>query len=374
MQKNIKSSIPYNFPISKRMMWRGGKIFILFSILGLLLVYLFNDKTNVNLHLRTLQLPFLLLVAVLTGCDYMLGACRIYYMTRVLGKRIRFVEALKADFSNTFLSAVTPLQTGGGPAQLYILYKAGLQVGEAMAVSFMNFIFTCTFLFSMSGFVVVSGYGSVNTGMLMNLFRFSYLFFCFLVVLGIIIRFKPAVGLWFVQFFKQITHFAFPRYEHWIDRLFNGLVSQLGVWWNNFSYLFREKKLLLIGGYGITLILFTNKYSLSYCVIRGLGLDVGYSDVLLAMVVLNALLYFTPTPGASGVAEVAAATIMTRLIPGEYTIAYTVIWRLFSSYLGVTIGGIVLFKAILSSIGSVFVKKETVPEYVSDYQSPVSEN
>lgn len=361
MQKDSISHILYNFPLSKKLILQGVKIFILFSFLGIIGVYLLSEKGIANIQLQVIRVPFFLLVILLTGCDYILGACRIYYMTWVLGKRIRFKEAIKTELCSIFLSTVTPLQTGGGPAQLYILYQAGLKVGEAMAISFMNFIFTVLFIYTISGLVIAFGYDSLGIGMLANLFSFSVLFFFFLIVFGIVLYFKPLFGTWIIHILKTVIHLVLPNHGNWIDRIYDSLINHLKIWWINFSYFFKEKKLFLLGGFSITVIIFMNKYTMSYCVIRGLGLNVEYIEVLSLMVILNALLYFTPTPGASGIAEITTAVFMKSLIPGEYTVTYTIIWLFFASYLGATIGGIILFKTIFASLDSIRDRTKNSP-------------
>jgi uncharacterized membrane protein YbhN (UPF0104 family) len=56
------------------------------------------------------------------------------------------------------------------------------------------------------------------------------------------------------------------------------------------------------------------------------------------------LLYFAPTPGASGVGEVLSAAVMSSYVPRELTPIYILVWRLALSYF--TIGfGFLVFSA-----------------------------
>ena len=67
---------------------------------------------------------------------------------------------------------------------------------------------------------------------------------------------------------------------------------------------------------------------------------------------LHILLYFFPTPGGSGAAEVASAVVMQSLIPSALLPAYTLLWRTSIMYFPVLIGGIILIRYIRKSTGS----------------------
>lgn len=354
------------FPIRKRIIRKGVKIFILCTILGLVGVHFLNENTLKGITIDTIKAPFFLLVIMLTACDYMLGGGRIAYTTWAVGKKIRYINAIRADLSNTFLASVTPMQTGGGPAQLYILSQAGLKLGEAMTVSLVNFISTMFFIFSVAGMLIFSGQGPIDSGLLSGLFKFGYLFACFLITLIALIKWRPGIAFFFIRFFKKLSHVLFPKFENDIEKLFTGLIDHLRIFWVNIVYLAKNKKLVLLGGLAITVVLFLNKYTMAYCVIRGLGIDIAYKEILFAMVILNSLLYFSPSPGASGIAEIAAASIMGTLIPSSYLIGFIVIWRVFSSYLGVSLGAIVIYKAFSSTIDSVWDSEGVASDFISN--------
>jgi uncharacterized membrane protein YbhN (UPF0104 family) len=55
---------------------------------------------------------------------------------------------------------------------------------------------------------------------------------------------------------------------------------------------------------------------------------------------------FIPTPGASGVAEVGFAALFSPVCPGELLSIYMLLWRFFTFYLGVIIGGIIVINIL----------------------------
>ncbi|MEP6591934.1 MAG: lysylphosphatidylglycerol synthase domain-containing protein, partial [Gemmatimonadota bacterium] len=63
-----------------------------------------------------------------------------------------------------------------------------------------------------------------------------------------------------------------------------------------------------------------------------------FVDVLLLQTLITFLLYFAPTPGASGVAEVLSAAVMSLYLPRELTPLYTLVWRCILSWFTIAFG------------------------------------
>jgi uncharacterized protein (TIRG00374 family) len=106
----------------------------------------------------------------------------------------------------------------------------------------------------------------------------------------------------------------------------------------------RRHKLRFAASVGLSVLVFANKYLAGYLAARALGLDPPLVDLILVQAFLNVLLYFFPTPGASGGAEVSAAVLMAPLVPAPLLAPYTLLWRTATTYLSVVVGGIVLVR------------------------------
>ncbi|MEZ4377075.1 MAG: lysylphosphatidylglycerol synthase domain-containing protein [Gemmatimonadales bacterium] len=63
-----------------------------------------------------------------------------------------------------------------------------------------------------------------------------------------------------------------------------------------------------------------------------------FVDVLLVQTLITFLLYFAPTPGASGIAEVLSAAVMSVYVPRGLVPLYTIIWRLILSWFTIAAG------------------------------------
>ena len=84
-----------------------------------------------------------------------------------------------------------------------------------------------------------------------------------------------------------------------------------------------------------------NKLLAGYVALRALGLHANFVDILLVQTLVMFLLYFAPTPGASGIGEVLSAAVMSSYVPRELTPIYILLWRLTLTYWTLAFGFVV---------------------------------
>ena len=81
-----------------------------------------------------------------------------------------------------------------------------------------------------------------------------------------------------------------------------------------------------------------NKLLAGYVALRAIGLEANFVDVLLLQTLITFLLDFAPTPGASGIAEVLSAAVMSVYVPRALTPIYTIVWRSILSWFTIAAG------------------------------------
>ena len=84
-----------------------------------------------------------------------------------------------------------------------------------------------------------------------------------------------------------------------------------------------------------------NKLLAGYVALRALGISANFVDILLVQTLVMFLLYFAPTPGASGIGEVLSAAVMSSYVPRELTPIYILVWRLTLTYFTLAFGFVV---------------------------------
>ena len=95
-------------------------------------------------------------------------------------------------------------------------------------------------------------------------------------------------------------------------------------------------------------------YAIVPCLLLGLGVtDVDWYTVMGRMIFLNMLLYFSPTPGGSGIAEGGFVLLFAATVPAGTVGIVAVCWRLIAEYLPFLIG----FYYTLAVFGREFLRR-----------------
>jgi uncharacterized protein (TIRG00374 family) len=86
-----------------------------------------------------------------------------------------------------------------------------------------------------------------------------------------------------------------------------------------------------------------NKLLAGYIALRALGIPADFVEILLVQTLITFLLYFAPTPGGSGLAEVISTVVMSIYVPRALLPSYTLVWRFINSYATVIFGSFVFW-------------------------------
>jgi uncharacterized membrane protein YbhN (UPF0104 family) len=76
------------------------------------------------------------------------------------------------------------------------------------------------------------------------------------------------------------------------------------------------------------------------------GLPFNFVQTLLTQAVFMFVLYFIPTPGASGVAESGGAMLFGTLMPWNMAGIMAIIWRFFTEYISIFMGVVVVIRML----------------------------
>lgn len=329
----------------KKHILRGVRIFVLLTVVGFAAIFYFTTTRESLKALQSLKVDFLLLALLLVLADLILGGLRIYiFFTKEILKKVRYIDCVKANLTNYFLSAITPASTGGGPGQLYSLTRRGVPLSGAVSVTMINFF--STLLFFLLTYVLV--FFLTNQGVfakgLTYLVRFSFLLFfaAFLAMTIMLINPKSLHILFRIfSFFTRIIWRKNIEKRKLLLEKIEDQVVQLRFYLQHF---FHKQKHTLFLSFLLTVMIYVNKYLMAYVILKGLGLNINFLQVMYLQIIQFFIIYFSPTPGASGIAEVSSVSLMSTLIPKGYLPVFAILWRIFSNYLGVALGGWVTLK------------------------------
>src|SRR2546422_4498508 len=249
---------------------------------------------------------------------------------------------------------LTPFQTGAGPTMMWAMRRAGVRLPEAMTSTFMTFVATVAFFALAGPLAIYLGAGkslaehNVVLGITYyDLFRTSLTIFG---VLGVLMLVAMVFPVWL----RDAVHWLATRLERRnarvaarIDHLREGIDRAhecLVAFGSPKGWLALFWAVLLSGPSH------ANKLLAGYVALRTLGLHTNFVDILLLQTFITFLLYFAPTPGSSGLAELLSAAVMNIYVPRTLLPSYILIWRFINSYATVAFGSFLFWRWMRSGL------------------------
>lgn len=350
----------------ERIKKNAGILYILLMTVVVAVVIVATNETGQIIEaIREIHPGWLAASAGCIGLYLFLRVATLRYYLNRRGCRISWRTAIGVTGAGQFYSAITPSASGGQPMQVLWLHRKGvpLSLGTAcVSVKFLGF---------QTAFLLLGGVlGALHAGMLSDqLYGFRWL-----VALGYLVN-AALIGL---------VLLTIPRWN-FLDR-FTGWLVQLGAKIRvvrrpeeaaeKFGEMLAEYRdalrsllkqpvdALVVLGLSIFQVLAF--MSVTYCLYRGFALE-GISSIyiLTLQLMLFIAAAFVPLPGAAGAQESGFCIFMRGIFPQANLVAAMVCWRLFSYYLLMVSG------AIMMAVGG--IGREN-PEDTDDGENSSPEN
>lgn len=353
----------YNFTfmatiLTPKILRRGFELSLLASLVAFVAVLLYgNDLDAFWVSLRSVRWGWLLLGVVLASLDWIGGGLRLWITARVVHNSPPIGGMIMAGGMSAWAGYITPMQSGNGPMMIYTMKRYGVPVPVALTSALMTFIATIIFFGIVGPLAITLGageslgeHGNILGLSLYDLFLGTLSVFASVgsVLIGVLVfpklardliaRLAAALGRKNQRFSAKLAVF-----EEGLNRAhasvvaFNSPRGWLAVFW----------AMLL------TSISHANKLLAGYLTLRALGIHANFSDVLLLQTLIMFLLYFAPTPGGAGLAEIVSAAVMGVYVPRELAPLYILIWRLIQTYYTVIAGSVVFSHWVRKGLKSI---------------------
>ena len=336
--------------LTPRLLRRGLELFAAISLIGVVVVLVFfgQDPAAFVSALAKLRWGWLLVGLGLASMDWIGGGTRLWVVARQVHPGVRWRDMVIAGGMSAWAAYLTPFQTGAGPTMMWAMRRAGVRLPEAMTSTFMTFVATVAFFALAGPLAIYLGAGkslaehNVVLGITYyDLFRASLRIFGIIGVVMLVTMVRPAWARdavhWLATRLERRSHRVAVRIEQLrdgIDRAHECLV----LFSNPRGWLALLWAVLLSGPSH------ANKLLAGYVALRTLGLHSNFVDILLLQTFITFLLYFAPTPGSSGLAELLSAAVMKIYVQGPVLPTYIVIWRFINSYATVITGSFLFWR------------------------------
>lgn len=332
--------------LSPKLLLRGFEIFLLISLVGYGAVLLYGNNLPAFLEsLKGVRWGWLVVGAGLASMDWLGGGLRLWVVARHIHPNPPLKGMILAGGMSAWAAYLTPLQSGAGPMMMYTMRRYGVSLPVAVTSTLMTFIATVIFFAIAGPLAVVFGAGkslgdkgNVLGLSLYDLFLGSLGIFGVLGVLLILVVFFPRLVRDLIHWVAVKFGEKYPKVAGRMEKLRLGLdEAQRSV------VAFNTPKgwLAIFWATIISAPSHANKLLAGYVALRAVGIEVNFVDILLVQTLITFLLYFAPTPGASGVAEVLSTLVMSVYVSKGVLPLYTLIWRLILSYYTIAFGFLV---------------------------------
>jgi uncharacterized protein (TIRG00374 family) len=329
--------------LEKKHILRGLKLFILLTLSSLGIIFITTASRESLKAIIEFKKEYLFLAFLLSGMDFLLGGLRIYvFFTKKILKKVSLWNCCRANLANMFVAAVTPTQTGGGPAQLYILNRSGAPLSGALSVGIINFFSSLLFFLISVLFISVALPKVIIDLKIGHIVRYGMVIIGLVLAVLVFLIVKPESLNWVLQKIARLSGYIWKKNKG--KKISEKITEQLTQFKEYLHFFITKEKPTLCLSFLVTAILYFDKYLIAWVIMKGLNLSPNLGDIFYLQTLQFFLLYFSPTPGSSGAAEVSSIFLMSKLVPFYQLPVFVVLWRFFVTFIGVAVGGWITVK------------------------------
>jgi len=331
----------------KEKILRGTKILVTISTVIIIIIMIFTVKKDTLEYLKEAKPVFLLLTFIAWLLYISLDAYRVQILAKALNKKVPITTALEVILSGLFLAAVTPFQTGGLPVQLYILNKKKISAGQGTLILLFRGILGFGVQLLLIPAILYFFHAYLKSAIIETLLKYFTIFYLVVILLFIIILKKTDSFKRFVL--NRIKKYKDKRKiekELKFERVTKNILEEIDEFKLGLRLYFARKKLLLLEAFLLTLFSMLSYYFMAPMLLYSLGQSGSIYLAIAFQVILQMVLLFMPTPGASGIAEGSFIALFQVICPKALLGVYTILWRFFTFYISAGIGGFIFIKVL----------------------------
>ena len=288
-------------------------------VVGISAAVIYTTVDINTFHNLTRFHPWSLLLALLAvGLGMFFDGSRLMHLVNISNEKITLYQAVQVIFGNYFLALLTPGATGGAVAQVMFLRHAGVPTGKAAVLVIVRTLLSIFFLALCMPFIFLHDEGivpGVSNDLLMAVTLAAFVGIIFIVI-GARRGYLDYVVIWIARRLVALYRDTKSAISLLLDA--------------------PRQMLVVFAESGLNLLCI---YAVVPCLLLGLGVtDADWYTVMGRMIFLNMLLYFSPTPGGSGIAEGVFVLLFAAAVPAGTVGIVAVCWRLIAEYLPFLIG------------------------------------
>ena len=268
---------------------------------------------------------------------------RLLTLTRITGEDLPLPDVVKVVLSNYFLAVLTPGATGGAIAQVMFMRRAGVSVARSTVIILVRTIMSIFFLIVMLPIFMKQDEAITSWVPMPVIMTVSVIFIAIPVA---------AVALMRTNYPKRIIYYFSRYFRHERRRQ----AFRLYYDFRQAVYIMGKQPVMVLRAFIESGVSLTFIYMTVPAYFLGLQFPFDLVQVMGRMYLLNLVLYFSPTPGGSGIAEAGFVALFNHLVPSGTVGILAVLWRFTAEYLPFILGAFITLRAFGSNVLSIAEK------------------
>jgi uncharacterized protein (TIRG00374 family) len=318
-------------------------VIIIGLLVNVLLTFIFGFQ-SIGSALQKVSWEHILVPFGIYALIYLIDALRLKLVLRQFKEKIGLGGAYANSLMGYFFSYLTPMATGGQPFQIYHLKKTGIDAKTSTNVimsRWVEYLFSAiiiTLIFIPTILPLLASFNAQTTFLIIG--------FSVTVAASILVAILFIRPDWIGNLLKLLEKSFIGRFITKISKKKNW--GEAAHAWSrdlrgNIAFLWKEKFYIIILDVilGI-LILGLQVFSLTWILITLMGVQLNFLSVFATVLLLNLVVYYIPSPGASGGLE-GVYTMVFTLYTGQPQLSFiaVTVWRFATYYLQIFFGLIV---------------------------------
>jgi glycosyltransferase 2 family protein len=320
---------------------------LIISAISIILVTGLTFNSETIEAMKTIRLEYILAAALSHIILYFIWGFRIQALCKALGYKVSAMKLTEIVTSSTFVAGITPACAGGDLLRMHLLNKNGIPPGKATAIVVGERLLDAFFIFSCLPFALY-----ILRDMHLN-YKFDaafaiatfivFAFLCFFIY-GIL---KPEKVKHIIhRIAGKLAPFIGKRTDYTLFRLTEQINREIDHFHESVRIFYSEGRIGVFWGMFYTLLFWIVDFSLLVFILMGLSQKAQILPVFAAQVLLTVILLVPATPGASGVAELGAASIFLLFVSSSVLGITVLAWRVLTYHLNLLLGGIMSLKIL----------------------------
>ena len=268
---------------------------------------------------------------------------RLLTLARITGEDLPLPDVVKVVLSNYFLAVLTPGATGGAIAQVMFMRRAGVSVARSTVIILVRTIMSIFFLIVMLPIFMKQDEAITSWVPMPVIMTVSLIFIAIPVA---------AVALMRTNYPKRIIYYFSRYFRHERRRQ----AFRLYYDFRQAVYIMGKQPVMVLRAFIESGVSLTFIYMTVPAYFLGLQFPFDLVQVMGRMYLLNLVLYFSPTPGGSGIAEAGFVALFNHLVPSGTVGILAVLWRFTAEYLPFVLGAFITLRAFGSNVLSIAEK------------------